>query len=58
MKNEISKIMDFKKSQISETQKETKNYIRKHGLSFSDFTSDIGIKSVYTGQQVLDWLGY
>ena len=40
------------------TQKETKNYIRKHGLSFSDFTSDIGIKSVYTGQQVLDWLGY
>ena len=40
------------------TAQEAKNYIRKHDLRFSDFVDEIGSKTIYTGSEVLNWLGY
>ena len=40
------------------TAQEAKNYIRRHGLSFSDFAEEIGSKEIYTGSELLNWLGY
>jgi hypothetical protein len=40
------------------TRKETKNYIKRHGLRFSDFVNEVGSKQIYKGSEVLNWLGY
>lgn len=40
------------------TRKETKNYIQRHGLRFTDFENEVGSKQIYKGLEVLNWLGY
>lgn len=40
------------------TRKETKNYIQRHGLRFTDFENEVGSKQIYKGFEVLNWLGY
>jgi len=37
---------------------EARREIEKHGLEWQDFLNDVGMKDLYTGQEVLDWLGY
>ena len=37
---------------------EARREIEKHGLSWQDFLNDVGMKDMYIGQEVLDWLGY
>lgn len=32
--------------------------VQRHALSENDFLSEVGDKTTYTGQEVLDWLGY
>ena len=40
------------------TPMEAKQEIEKHGLEWSDFIQDVGQKPMYTGLEVLTWLGY
>ncbi len=40
------------------TTQEAIREIKKHSLDAYDFINEIGQKSVYTGQEILDWLGY
>jgi hypothetical protein len=40
------------------SRKEAIREIRKHGVSVNEFLADCGDKDEYTGQVVLDWLGY
>jgi hypothetical protein len=37
---------------------EARREIEKHGLEWQEFLNDVGMKDLYTGQEVLDWLGY
>ena len=37
---------------------EAKREIEKHSANFDEFLEDVGDKKTYTGQEVLDWLGY
>ena len=32
--------------------------IKAHSLEMADFVEEVGSQEDYTGQQVLDWLGY
>lgn len=32
--------------------------LKKHGASVVEFFEDVGNKPVYTGEEVLGWLGY
>ena len=40
------------------TAPEAKREIDAHGLSWYDFRQDVGFSPVYSGKEVLDWLGY
>lgn len=41
------------------TREEARREIAKHdGEGFEEFLADVGDKPEYTGQEVLDWLGY
>jgi hypothetical protein len=40
------------------TADQARREIEKHGLEWQDFLNDVGMKDLYTGQEVLDWLGY
>lgn len=40
------------------TFKEAKAEIKAHSLEMADFVEEVGSQDTYTGQQVLDWLGY
>ena len=44
--------------QVTVTANEAKHEIEKHLLSFQDFQREVGYRQEYTGQEVLDWLGY
>lgn len=37
---------------------EAKHELRKHGMEWDEFTSEVGTKETYTGREVLEWLGY
>lgn len=51
--------MDYEEALEYElTAQETKNYIQRHGLRFSDFENEVGFKQIYKGSEVLNWLGY
>lgn len=40
------------------TPQEVRQELKKHDASWEDFLRDVGNKPKYTGQEVLDWLGY
>lgn len=40
------------------TAEQAKRVVLKHGASWSDFIADIGEKELFSGKEVLDWLGY
>ena len=44
--------------EITLTALQAKREVEKHNLSFNDFTNEIGDKESYTGEEVLNWLGY
>ena len=44
--------------ELEVSQTVARREIEKHHLAFEDFVADVGQKTVYTGQEVLDWLGY
>lgn len=37
---------------------EAEREIKKHGISFDEFQSEVGKKEVYTGKEIFDFLGY
>lgn len=37
---------------------EARREVDKHGASWEDFLAEVGEKPVYTGAEVLGWLGY
>ena len=43
---------------ITITRKQAYIEIKQHDLSVADFVEDVGSKDVYTGLEVLNWLGY
>ncbi len=40
------------------SRKEAIAEIENHSLSIDEFLDEVGDKSVYSGKEVLDWLGY
>ena len=40
------------------TPAEAKREIRKHGADWDEFIAEVGEKPVYTGEEILNWLGY
>jgi hypothetical protein len=40
------------------TPQEVKRERARHGLRWQDFVDDVGEKSMYTGEEILNWLGY
>ncbi len=40
------------------TRNDARREIEAHGLSFYDFTNEVGDRDIYVGQEVLTWLGY
>lgn len=51
--------MDYETACEAEiTRKQAQQEIKAHGLSFDDFVTDCGDKAYYSGQVILDWLGY
>jgi hypothetical protein len=40
------------------TPKEVQRELRKHDASWDEFVAEVGEKPVYTGEEVLSWLGY
>ena len=44
--------------EIGLTPEQAKRVVLKHGLAWSDFIADVGEKELFSGKEVLDWLGY
>lgn len=40
------------------TRAEALHEVRSHHCNEAEFLADVGDKATYTGQEVLDWLGY
>ena len=40
------------------TREQAFHEIKKHGALWSEFLEMVGDKPMYTGKEVLDWLGY
>ena len=40
------------------TPAEARKLIREHDQRFYDFLREVGRKEEYSGQEILDWLGY
>ncbi len=40
------------------TTEQAKRVVLRHGLSWSDFIADTGEKELFSGEEVLNWLGY
>jgi hypothetical protein len=40
------------------TPKIAKREIERHGVKWEEFVAEVGEKPVYTGKEILDWLGY
>lgn len=39
-------------------RREAQREIARHGLAWDEFVADCGDSATYSGQTVLDWLGY
>ena len=35
-----------------------KHEVASHGYDFKEFLQDVGIKKEYSGEEILNWLGY
>tara|TARA_R110001632_G_scaffold64062_1_gene152589 strand:- start:506 stop:670 length:165 start_codon:yes stop_codon:yes gene_type:complete len=44
--------------EITLTAVQAKREVEKHNLNFNDFINEVGDKESFTGEQVLNWLGY
>ncbi len=40
------------------SQAQAKREIRLHSANWTEFLADVGDRPEYSGQEVLDWLGY
>ena len=40
------------------TRNEAKNIAKEHGVEPEEMYADLGLKSLYQADQLLDWLGY
>lgn len=37
---------------------ETEAELRRHGLTLAEFQAEVGVRSTYSGEEILNWLGY
>lgn len=40
------------------SQAQARAEVKRHSCEWSEFVADVGDKAQYSGQEVLDWLGY
>lgn len=40
------------------SRKRAKREVERHNTKWTEFLEDIGDKKIYTGREILDWLGY
>ena len=40
------------------TPREVETELKRHGVSLADFVAEVGEKPYYSGEEVLNWLGY
>ena len=38
--------------------KETELELKRHGLTLAEFQAEVGVRSTYTGEEILNWLSY